>query len=125
MQPGREVYAFSETIEHAALSRYLYARLIDLSPAMVGPENCESLLTHLQKKKTIAKTYPARHFFGIQPSLETKGLDIVSYLPGTENAADSLTNLKGDMIPCRPDLPRPLRGEPFKKNETEKHFIHH
>ena len=38
---------------------------VDLSPGMVGPEDGERLLAHLENKGAIAVEYSPRHFLGI------------------------------------------------------------
>ena len=48
---GGEVYAFSGTIDHTALSREFYVPSSGVSPGMVGREDRESLFTHLKKGK--------------------------------------------------------------------------
>ena len=52
---GGEVYALIESIDHAADLRGFFALSTGMSPGMVVFEDCESLLTRLRNKKTIAE----------------------------------------------------------------------
>ena len=122
---GGEVYAFSEMLDHMALLKEFYAPFVDASPDLLGFVDCESLFSHLKKKKTIAEKFLARHFLAIQQAVESGELANVYWLPGLENPADSLAKIKSDMVPLlrmtesgcyNPGLLRPLRGLP--SNET-------
>ena len=61
--------------------RESYVHFSDISPGMVGLEDCESLLTHLKNKKTITEKFPVRHFLAIQQVVETQELDNAYWLP--------------------------------------------
>ena len=65
---------------------------VDTSTSMLGVQDCRSLVAHLRNKKTVEEKYVARHFSGIQ-------LDYTYWLPGTQNAADCLADVKRDMAP--------------------------
>ena len=43
---GRDVYAFSEMADHAALLSEHYSPCADISPGMAGMEDCESSFAH-------------------------------------------------------------------------------
>ena len=68
---------------------------------MAGLEDCESLFTHLERKKILAEEFPVRRSVAIQRALETKELGNVLWLPGFENPAGGLTNTESDMAPLR------------------------
>ena len=42
-RPGGEVYACSEMVDHTWLKRSFSELFVNLSPAMVGPEDCVSI----------------------------------------------------------------------------------
>ena len=75
---GGEVYASSEMIDHMALLREFYAPFSHISPGLVGMEDCESLFTHLEKKKTVTEKYLVRHFLSIQQFLDEGELENVT-----------------------------------------------
>ena len=60
---------------------------------------CESPATRLKEKKMIAEKYLERHFLSIQQALGEGDLENAYWLPGTENPADSLTKVRGDVVP--------------------------
>ena len=62
----RKAYAFSKMVDHMSLLRGFYDPFADFSPAMVGLEDSESLLTPQGDRKTIAEKHLGRHFLGIQ-----------------------------------------------------------
>ena len=76
------MYAFSGMEDHMSMLREFYAHLTNLSPGMVGPEDCESLFTHLKKKKIAAGKFPVRHFVAMKKALGAKDLGEVYCLPG-------------------------------------------
>ena len=97
----------------------LYAQYMDLSPAMVGLEDCERLLARLKNKKITPETFPVRHFLAIQQALEPQELDYVYGLPGCGSPADGLKKTRRDMAPLlrllesgagTPGALRPLTG---------------
>ena len=71
---GGEVYAFSEISDHMSMLREFYAHFLDMSPGMVGFEDCDSHFTHLANKKTITGKFLFRHFLAIQKAIELQGL---------------------------------------------------
>ena len=94
----------------------LWIFLREFSPEM---QDCESLFTDLEEQKMVAEKYPVRHFLRIQQVLEQGELDNVYWPPGSENPADGLTKVKGEMIPLHrfpesgavdPGISRPLNG---------------
>ena len=89
---GAEGHAFSETMEHVALSRGFSAPFADL-------RDCESLFTHLENRKMVTVKYLVRRFLRNQQFIEEGGLDNVYWLPGTENPADGLAKIKSEMGP--------------------------
>ena len=113
------MYAFSEMVDHMSLIREFYAPFVDISPGMVGLEDCESLFNHLRNKKMITEKYLVRHFLSIQQALEDGELENVYWLPGTENPADGMTKVRSEMAPMlqlletgefHPGTLRPLHG---------------
>ena len=88
-----------EVIGHAALLREFYEPSADSSTGLIGFEDCESLFAHLGNRKAIRGKYLARHFLGIQQSLETAGLDNVCWLAGPENLAGGSTEVKWNLAP--------------------------
>ena len=116
---GGEVYAFSATIDHMALLREFYGPFSHISPGLVGMEDCESLFTHLKRKKVIAEKFLPRHFLAIQQAIEIRELDNVYWIRGRENPADGLTKLHSGGLPLlrlmesgtyNPGYLRPLLG---------------
>ena len=52
---GGEVYASSEMADRTSMLRgFFSARFFDSSPVLAGLEDCDSLCTHLEKKRIIA-----------------------------------------------------------------------
>ena len=45
---GGEACAFTEMVDHVALPREVYAPFAGMPPGMVGPEDCESVFSHLR-----------------------------------------------------------------------------
>ena len=68
-----------------------------MNPGVGGLGDCKSLFTLLKTKKMIAEKYLVRHFLSIQQALEAGELEDAYWLPGTENPADSLTKVRGEM----------------------------
>ena len=66
---------------------------------MLGLEDCGSLLDNREKRGAIAEEYPARRFLGIQQTLEGGGLGNAYWIPGLENPAAGLTEVKSDFAP--------------------------
>ena len=67
----------------------------------------------------VAGKYLVRHSLSIQQFIEGGELDHVYWLPGVDNAADGLTEIKSDMGPIsshldsgrvQPGLLRPFKG---------------
>ena len=115
---GGEVYAFSEMIDHKALLREFYAPFSRISPGKVGMEDCESLFTHLKNRKMATGKYLARRFLPIQQFFGDGELGNAYWLPGAENPADSLTEIKSETGPTlalmetgrfQPIILRPLK----------------
>ena len=59
-------YTLSEMSDHVALLRGVYAPFVDLSPSLVGLEDCQIPFIHLRNKKTVTEEHLARHFLGLQ-----------------------------------------------------------
>ena len=81
------------------LLRKFYGPSEGMNPGVAGLEFCDSLPTHLKTKKMIAEKYLVRHFLSIQQALEAGDLMNAYWLLGTENPADSLTKVQGEMAP--------------------------
>ena len=96
---GGEVYGLSELVDHMLLSKDFYGPFARLDPGVVGLEDCGSLFTLHKTKKRIADKYLVRHFSRIQQALETGDLEKAYCLKGTENPADSLTEVRSGMVP--------------------------
>ena len=93
-----------------ALPREYRSPFADISPGVVGMEDCESLFTLSQNKKMVAEEYSARRFLSIEQSLGHGDLDNINWLPGLANAADEMTKVRSDMLP----LPPPLESRAFQ-----------
>ena len=61
---------------------------------MAALEDCGSLFAHLEKQKTVAEKFLARHFSAIQLAIEIHELDNVCWIPGRENPPDGITKLR-------------------------------
>ena len=90
---GGEVYAFSEMLGHMSMRREFHGHSADLYPGMVGLEDCESLFTHLKKKKVVAEKFSVRLLLATQRTIEIHELNNAYWIPGRENKADGLTKL--------------------------------
>ena len=97
--PGGEVFAFSDMIDSMALLREFRAPVADLPPGMAEMGACESPLTHLRDKKTIAAEHLARNIWGLRRALAKNEPDHVSWLPGPGNPAGGLTEVTRDVVP--------------------------
>ena len=115
---GGEVYGISEMVDHMSPPREFYEPFADSTPGMAGIEDCGSLFTHLGTNKTVAEGYLAQRSLGSQQSLDINELRTASWLPGTDNPADGLTEANSDTTPLlrllesgtfRPGALRPLR----------------
>ena len=113
------MYAFSEMIDHMALLREFYGPFSRISPGLVGMEDCERLFTHLKNRGMVTEKYLVRHLLSSQQFLGDGELGNVYWIPGTENPADGLTDLRSEMGPImalletgrfQPGLLRPLEG---------------
>ena len=89
----------------------------------MGPEDRESLFTHLQKKKMITEEFLVRHFLVIQQAIEIQELDIAYWIPGRANPADGLTEFHSEILPLvrlmesgtyNPGFLQPLQGVAFR-----------
>ena len=109
---------------NVSMLREFYGYFWDLGPGMVGFEDCESLFTHLKKKKVVSEKFLVRDFLAIQQAIEVKELDNVVWLPGLGNAADGLAKIKSDLVPLlrplesgsyNPGTSRPQRGVAFRE----------
>ena len=116
------MYASGEMIDHMTLLREFYGPFSRIFPGLVGMEDCESLLTHLENRKMVTEKYLARHVLSIQQFLEDGELENVYWILGTENPADGQTNLRREtgLIMAlletgrfQPGILRPLRGWPL------------
>ena len=47
---------------HAASSQDVSAAFVDLSPGVAGSEDCESMFTNLNNRRTVAEKCQAHHF---------------------------------------------------------------
>ena len=70
---------------------------LDTNPAAASMVGCESLVSTLENKKTIAERFSARRFLDVQQSLEQGEVHNVIRLPRVENPADGLTKVRGGM----------------------------
>ena len=96
---GGEIHAFSGMIDHMAPLREFYVPFSRRPPGLVGMEDCESLFTHLKRRKMITEKYVVRHVLSIQQFIGEGELDSAYWLPGTKNPADGLTEIKSEMGP--------------------------
>ena len=60
---GVEAYAPSEMVRHVSLLREVYEAFVEMSPGVVGREDCESLFERLRTQKIIADAYLGRRLF--------------------------------------------------------------
>ena len=102
--------------------RGFYGNFTYLYPGMAGPEDCESLFTHVEKNELIPEKFLVRHFSAIQQAIELQELDNVYWVPGKENSAGGLTKLHSENPPLlrlmeagtyNPGCFRPLNGVDF------------
>ena len=96
---GDEVYALSEMVDHLLLLEDFYGPLKGANPGVVGLVERGSPFAHLKTKRAAAEEHLERHFLGIQQALEERDLENAYWLPGTENPADGLTEVRGDVVP--------------------------
>ena len=98
---------------------------------MVRFEDCESLFTYLKTEKMIAEKYLVHHFLSTQRAPEEGDLGNAYWLPESENPADRLTRLRGDMVSflthlesgrCYPGQLRPLTSAFWR--ERMAHVTH-
>ena len=74
------------------LLKEFYGPFSRVSSGLVGMEDCESLFfTHWKNREMLTEKYLARHFLGIQQSLEEGELENAYWIPGTENPAGGFT----------------------------------
>ena len=106
---GGEVFALSEMEDHILLSKEFYGPSEGVDRGVGGLEACESLVTRLKTKKMAADKFLAGHFLGIRQALREGDLENAYCLPGTENPADGLAIVRGDVVP----LVRPLEAGRF------------
>ena len=66
---------------------------------MVGLEVCVCLSSHLRTRRMITVKYLVRRFLGVQQLLDNQELDNIYWLPGTENPADGMSKMEGNMSP--------------------------
>ena len=59
----------------------------------------ENIFTRMRTRQTIAEKYSARHFLRMQQSLEPAELGNAYWLPGLENPAECLAEVKGERAP--------------------------
>ena len=95
---------------------------LDLPPGLAGPEDCDSLFTHLQTNQTIDEKYSAWRPLGIQQASDDG--DNAYRIPGPGIPADGLTDVKSGLAPLLrllhsgsfcPEAIRPLRGMTFEE----------
>ena len=96
---GGEVCELSEMLEHMSMPREFFTHFRGLSPCMAGPEDFESLRTHLKNKTIFAEKFLARRCMAIQPAIETRGLGNVYWPPGLGNPADGLAETLSALAP--------------------------
>ena len=99
---GGEVYAIGETKDRMLLLKDFYGPFEGMSPGAMGSENCEGFRTHLKKKKQeemISEKFLVRNFLSIQRALEAGVMGNAYWLPGTENPAEGLTEVRIDVVP--------------------------
>ena len=70
---------------------------LDINPAAASMVGCESLVSTLENKKTIAERFSARRFLDVQQNLEQGEVHNVIRWPRVENPADGLTKVRGEM----------------------------
>ena len=81
------MYAFREMVDHMSMLRELFKRFLDLSPGIVGLEDCESLFAHLKNRQIFTEKFLVRHFLASREALETQEPGTVSWPPGLGNPA--------------------------------------
>ena len=79
--------------------RIFFGPFEGLDPGALGLGDCERLLAHLNTDKMIAEKYLVRRFLRFQQALEEGDLENAYWLPGTEPAADGLTEVRSGMVP--------------------------
>ena len=118
---GGEVPAFSEMLDHVALSREFYDPVVAAFPGVTGFEICESLFANRKNKKVIAEKFSVRRVRGTQQLLGNKVLGNAFRPPGLERPAEGLIKVKSDSVPLLrllesgasiPGTLGPLRGFP-------------
>ena len=121
------MYAFSEMIDHMALLREFYAPFSRISPSTVGMVDCESLVTHLENRKTVTEKCLVRRFLSIQQFFGGGELENAYWLPVVGNPAGGLAQIKSEMGPIlslldtgrfQPGFLRPLKGIAFQEWAT-------
>ena len=96
-----EIYreALGEMVDHVLLLQEFYGPSGDMNPGLVGLEDCESLSAQLKTKRMVTEKYLVCHFLRIQQALEEGDLENIYWLPGTENPAAGLTEVRCGMAP--------------------------
>ena len=84
---------------HVALSREFKTLIVDLSPAVMGLEDCGNPFTHWKNRRGITEKNLARYFLPTQTGIEQGELEGAFWPPGPGNPADSLTKSSGDLLP--------------------------
>ena len=111
-------------VDHTSLPEHSYGPFDGRDPGLAGLGDCENLFTHLKTKEMIAEKYLARHFLRTQQALEAGEVDNAHRGRGTENPADGLSKVRGDMAPLsrllesghfNPGSLKPLRRVPWKE----------
>ena len=64
-----------------------------------GLIDCGSLLSHLRTGRHGAEKFLTRHCRSIMDAMESGDLGNVAWVPGTENPADGLTKISGEIGP--------------------------
>ena len=104
----------SEIMDHVALFRGFYGPCVEVSPGMLGLEDCAISFTDLENERMITEEYLVRHFTSIQQASEQGKLGNVFWLPTPGNPADGSTKVKRDLVPLLSLLePGSLFREPF------------
>ena len=96
---GAEVYALSDMVDHMSTLRDFYEHFMDVSPGIVGPEDCRSCFTRCENATTVTEKVSARRLLAIQEALETQDLGNVNWLPGLGNPANGMAKTKSGMAP--------------------------
>ena len=96
---GGEEFAFGDKVDRAPSLSEFREHFADLSPGVIGFEECAGHFTRLQHKRPSAERYFARRFLEIRQSFEIAEWGSAHSIAGLENPADGLTEVKCDAGP--------------------------